>query len=402
MRILFVTPEWPYPPNQGGRIRMFNIIRQLAKGHELHLISVTLQPLKTSEHDALIPFCSSIRTVPQPSASWRIPIRVVKSVLMRKPFVVFKHLPKELAEVVQATVSQEQPDVVLVEFHYISDCINGLDVHHVVDMHNLDTVLYNRFEHSPKWGMKKVHGRIQRSLMHAFEKQLPQRFDACVTVSDTDRDLLKTWSNTSNVYTVPNGVDVDYFTPGISFPQRFDLVFTGSMDYYPNIDAAVFLCHEVMPRLWVRRPQTTLAIVGRDPSSALKALGNDPRITVTGTVADVRPYLAGSTAVVVPLRMGGGTRLKVLEAAAMAKAIVGTSVGLEGIDVIPGQHVLVSDNAEDFAQAVLDLLTRPASAESLGLAACSLIREYYSWSACVARLEEVLRSVILNDKGTQW
>jgi sugar transferase (PEP-CTERM/EpsH1 system associated) len=393
MKILIVTPEWPYPLNQGGRIRMFNVIKQLAKSHEIHLISVTLQPLMTGHHDALTPFCASLRIVPQPSASWRIPFRVAKSILTRKPFVVFKHLPKELPRVVDTMVSEVRPDVVLVEFHYLSDCLKGLDVHRVVDMHNLDTMLYDRFAHGPRWGLKKIHGRMQRGLMREFESQLPRRFDACVTVSDNDATLLKTWSNASNIYTAPNGVDVDYFTPGTIPLRQLDLVFTGSMDYYPNVDAVLFLCREVMPSLWARRPQTTLAIVGRNPTSAVKALGNDPRITVTGAVADIRPYLIQSAVVVVPLRMGGGTRLKVLEAAAMGKAIVGTPIGFEGIEVVPNQHVLVSDNAGDFAQAVFDLLTQPALAERLGLAARNLICEHYSWPACVARLEEVMRLV---------
>jgi glycosyltransferase involved in cell wall biosynthesis len=317
-------------------------------------------------------------------------LRVGYSVLSRRPFVTLKHTPARLKEVVRSAAHEIKPDAVLVEFHYIYDSVEGLAARRVVDMHNVDHLLYDRFARSPRWNAKKIHGWLQRRFMVDFERKLPGRVDACVTVSEQDCHALKTLSGADNIVVAPNGVDTEYFVPQVASAQRFDLLYLGSMDYYPNVEAGLFLCREVMPRVWARRPETTLAIVGRDPTPAVRACGRDARITVTGSVADVRPYLAGASVFVAPLRVGGGTRLKVLEAAMMAKAIVGTPIGVEGIALEHERHALIADGVDGLVEAVLRLLNDPTLRDQLGQAAHSVVSERYDWSLVAAQVESAL------------
>jgi len=396
MRILCVTPEWPYPPNQGGRIRMFNLIKQLAQRHQVHLVSVALSSAEVTGEDILSQYCQTIHIVEQPVSALRTGLRILYSLVSRRPFVIFKHTPPQLSDVVLSVARKIAPDVALAEFHYTYDSLEGLSglATRVVDMHNVDHLLYDRFARSPRWGLKKVHGWFQRRFMYEFERRLPQRADLCITVSEQDRHTLEMISGMDNIVVVPNGVDTEYFDPALISPYHYDLIFVGSMDYYPNIDAVLFLCDETMPRVWRERPQTTLAIVGRDPTPAVISCGRDPRITVTGTVADVRPYLVGSSVFVAPLRIGGGTRLKILEAMAMARPVVATTVGCEGIQISSGSNILVGDTPSELASAILGLLREPDLSRKIGLAGRRLVETTYNWNIIGQQLEQVLQSII--------
>jgi len=400
MRILCVTPEWPYPPNQGGRIRMFNLIKQLAQRHQIHLVSVALSSAEVTGEDILSQYCHSIHIVAQPVSALRTGLRILYSLVSRRPFVILKHTPSQLTDVVLSVARKTAPDLALAEFHYIYDSLEGLSglATRVVDMHNVDYLLYDRFAQSPRWGLKKVHGWFQRRFMYEFERQLPRRADLCITVSEQDRHTLKMISGMDNIAVVPNGVDTEYFDPAFISPYHYDLIFVGSMDYYPNIDAVLFLCGEIMPRVWRHRPQTTLAIVGRDPAPAVVSCGRDPRITVTGTVADVRPYLAGSSVFVAPLRIGGGTRLKILEAMAMARPVVATTVGCEGIQISSGLNILVGDTPSELASAILSLLREPDLIRKIGLAGRLLVETTYDWKIIGQQLEQVLQNIIYQER----
>jgi len=307
---------------------------------------------------------------------------------------VYKHASRSLQRIVRSVVTRERPEVALVEFHYIANCVEGINLPRVVDMHNVDYVLYERFARNPRFGLKKIHGWIQRPLIYNFERQIPRRFDACVAVSKKDAIVLRNVSGASNITVVPNGVDTEYFKPSPKIlPLKYDLVYVGSMNYYPNIDAVLWLCREIMPLIWQRRPQTTLAIVGRNPPNAVEVLQTDSRIRVTGTVADVRPYWSGASVVILPIRIGSGTKLKVLEAAAMGQAMVGTSVAFEGIDFENARHAVYCEQVDELATAVLDLLEDDEKRKRLGLSARQFVCKQYSWSSCVRQLEQVLECV---------
>jgi glycosyltransferase involved in cell wall biosynthesis len=268
----------------------------------------------------------------------------------------------------------------------------------VFDDHNAEYVLQQRaFETDVR-----LPGRWVGALYSLIQWQKLRRYEACacrvadrvIAVSEADADALRRLVPGLPVTVVPNGVDLDYYsaTSNLQPPtSNFELVFTGKMDFRPNVDAVVWFCGQVLPRIWRIAPEVRFVIAGRDPSRRVQALAADQRIAVTGYVADVRPYIAGAGVYVVPLRVGGGTRLKVLEAMAMGKAIVSTRLGCEGIAATDGQELVVADTADDFARQVLTLLADPARRRTLGTAARRLVEQRHQWGAIVSQLEAAYR-----------
>ncbi len=393
MKIVFITPEWPYPLDQGGRIRMYYFLRHLAQWHELHLVSGVFGQLNDSWVEAVRPYCQSYHLVWQSHSIWHTTWRIWRSLGNRRPYILSKYLSPHLTSTIQQVVALVKPDRVVVESQYISEAVRSISVPSLVDLHDVATILYERFAINQHWDLKKVHGYLQKPLIQRFEANLPYHFSKCVTTSTTDQRRLQLLSGANNIDVVSNGVDVAEFHPHWSEKIPYDIVFVGSMDYHPNIDAALHLAKDIMPLIWQTRPKTTVAIVGRNPTKAVQALGDHNRLDVTGTVPDVRPYLAGASVVIIPLRSGSGTRLKALMAAAMGKAIVSTSVGLEGLDLVPNHHVLIAENAENTASTILYLLANPSLRQQLGTAARSLVENVYSWEACTLKLNEVLHTL---------
>jgi glycosyltransferase involved in cell wall biosynthesis len=223
--------------------------------------------------------------------------------------------------------------------------------------------------------------------MRRYEARACEQARLTIAVSDADRRLLAAAAPGACVRAVPTGVDVDYFAPdGVAeIPGR--LVFTGSMDWYPNEDGIVHFIEDVLPRVRRAVPAATLTVVGRNPSARLRAVAEAAGAQVTGLVDDVRPHMADAAVYVVPLRIGGGTRLKIFEALSMAKAVVSTTVGAEGLPLAPGQHFLQADEPAAFAEAVTVLLGDSARRRAIGAAGRRLVEERYSWSKVVDEFE---------------
>lgn len=371
---------------------MSAVIRQLARRHEVHLVAVALEDPDPADLKALEELCASVRIVRQSQANWRRALRVIRSLVLRRPFILSKHMSAALVRTVREVAETVRPDAALAELHYVADAVMDLDVPAVVDLYNIDFLLYDRFARTGRFSGRKIHGYLQRPLIRRYEESLPHRVAACVTVSESDRELLASLSHASNISVVPNGVDVDYFNPGIPPGVAFDLLLVGSMDYYPNVDGSRFLVEEVMPHVWSNRPDATVGLVGRAPVASVRALGNDPRVTVTGAVPDVRPYFAAGRVALVPLRIGGGSRLKAVEAAAMARPIVGTSVGLEGSGLVHERTALIADEPAALAAAILRVLDDSDLAQSLGAAARDYVVAELSWERCILRLDRVLEA----------
>jgi len=197
------------------------------------------------------------------------------------------------------------------------------------------------------------------------------------------------------VEVIPNGVDTDYFRPVPAVAPDGDpyVIFTGAMDYPPNMDAAVWFCDEVFPALHKRMPQLEFKIVGKEPHPQILDLGRRDGVQVTGTVADIRSYIAGALAVVVPLRSGGGTRHKIPQAMAMERPVISTSVGAEGLEITPGTDILIADDAERFVEHIDLLAKSPATANRIGKAGRRLVMEKYDWRVCLSGLERLYGSV---------
>jgi glycosyltransferase involved in cell wall biosynthesis len=211
-----------------------------------------------------------------------------------------------------------------------------------------------------------------------------------IAVSDEDRQLLASLAPTSRIVSIPTGVDIGYFRPDHAREQAHRVVFSGSMDWYPNEDAMLYFIDQVLPRLRQEHPDATATIVGRNPTARLRAAAESARVDVTGTVPDVRPHLAAGSVYVVPLRIGGGTRLKIFEALAMGKAVVSTTIGAEGLGLEPGRQVLLADSADDFAGHVLTLFANADRRRALAREGRRLVEQRAAWPLVAQSFEAYL------------
>jgi glycosyltransferase involved in cell wall biosynthesis len=250
----------------------------------------------------------------------------------------------------------------------------------VLFQHNVEHVLWERQAQQEKRPLRKlVYGREYRLVRH-FEKALCRDFRQVVCVSKADADVLCRRFGISGVFSVDTGVDTDYFTPSDAPPIPNRIVFTGSMDWLPNIDAINWFVEEIFPIIKNNIPSVELAIVGRNPGPQIQRLGEkDPRIIVSGRVPDVRPWMAQGEVFIVPIRVGGGTRLKIYEAMAMGLPVISTTIGAEGLKYAHDENILIADRAEDLAMGVVGLFRDSKRRRRIGRAARDFVVENYSW-----------------------
>jgi glycosyltransferase involved in cell wall biosynthesis len=236
--------------------------------------------------------------------------------------------------------------------------------------------------------------------MQAAERHYLRLADRVLTVSETDREAFAPFIEPEKLAVIPTGVDVDYFQPMPVDETTNSLVFTGSMDWLPNEDAILYFVEAILPLIKQQCPQVSLKVVGRSPSRKLQALADrEKSIRLTGWVEDIRPFVARGSICVVPLRIGGGTRLKIFEAMAMGKAVVSTTVGAEGLPVQPGENILLADTPDDFASSVVTLLRDPAERKRLGAAARALVHENYGWPKVAEKFARILQNVIVEPES---
>jgi glycosyltransferase involved in cell wall biosynthesis len=252
--------------------------------------------------------------------------------------------------------------------------------HSLLFQHNVETIIWRRHAEQAPTPVHRAYFQLQARRMFEFERRVCREVGRVVVVSPQDAAWTRELFGVSDVSEVPTGVDLEYFTPQETVPKRYDFVFIGSMDWLANIDGVGYFAREILPLIRRRRPRATFAIVGRKPSAeVLKLAEQDPGITVTGTVADVRPYLWASRVSVVPLRIGGGTRLKIYEAMAARSPLVSSSIGAEGLEYRDGENIRIADTAQEFADDCLDLLNHPQEARLLAEAARRMVGERFTW-----------------------
>jgi glycosyltransferase involved in cell wall biosynthesis len=261
----------------------------------------------------------------------------------------------------------------------------------IIDQHNVEHELLARtYQHEQGW-LRKWYNWHESRLLKTIEVERCRSATLVLTTSERDQRALQCLLHRHDIAVVPNGVDVERFS---SIQTQTEvagrIVFTGAMNYYPNVDAVLFFARHCWPLIQALTPSATWFIVGRHPPPEVRQLARLSSVTVTGEVPDVRPYLAEAEVVIAPLRIGSGTRLKILEALAMRKAVVSTSIGCEGLLVEPGKHLLVADFPHTFAQAVVTLLPNRARRVALGNAGRALVETTYNWQECGKRLLHIL------------
>jgi glycosyltransferase involved in cell wall biosynthesis len=295
-------------------------------------------------------------------------------------------------------------DVVICDF--LAPAINvprELSCPAILFQHNVESMIWKRHFEVQNNQLKKIYLRQQWRKMERFERETCRRFDTVIAVSKDDCEQMRKEYAVDNVFEVPTGVDTDFFTPsGKETVDPRNIVFTGSMDWLPNEDAIRYYTDQILPVIRRSLPDVTLTVVGRNPYPGLIELSQkDPAIVVTGRVEDVRPYMESAAAYVVPLRIGGGTRLKIYEAMAMEKAIVSTSVGAEGLPVTDGKEIFIADTPEQFAAAVAKLLTNPSFAKEVGEQARQTVVEKFGWSGVAKCFAEICETTIRNHRRSR-
>lgn len=396
MRILFVATQLPLPLDAGGKIRSLNIMKHLVQEHDVTFVcTVNIGTDSTLLHD-MQQICPQFLAVPQQqydSSSWRYYPTLLANLLSPHPFNVAKDYSRALVQKLRQLLSTQTFDVLVCDFLHASINLRGLSAPPIVlFQHNVEAEIFRRhYLHAPNL-FAKMFWRYQWRKMQRYEGHVCRQVEQCIAVSQTDQHTFETDYGLTNVATVDTGVDVSYFTQQTAarIPKR--LVFTGSMDWLPNEEGMLFFIREILPRITPVIPDLSLTIVGRRPSPRLLQVCQSlPQITVTGRVEDVRPYLATGAVFIVPLRIGGGTRIKIFEAMASGIPVVSTHVGAEGLAVVHQQHLLLADTPDDFAQAVITLLQNPEIAQHIATTARVLVAEHHDWKIVTQQFAEICR-----------
>lgn len=392
MDVLFITATLPYPPQSGATIRTYNLLVRQAGRHRLHLVAYS-DPRNDADKVAHFErLCASVTLVPwrETKGTPRYYGELVLNLLSPTPFVVSRFTRPSMTEAIRTVLGRQPVDLICCDF--VTLCLNlprpsRWPVH--LTAHNAESVLWARYLAHERNPLTRLYVCLQYRKVLRFERRVLADFPFITCVSEVDRDCLRALCPIPEYSVVSNGVDVDYFRPRPGAAVAHRLVFTGAMDWRPNHDAVRFFLEDIFPRVKRDEPRATAVLVGRAPPSWLRTLvGSRPDVTLTGTVADMRPHLASAAVYVVPLRIGGGTRLKILEAMAMGLPMVSTSVGCEGLHVAADRELLIADDPEDFAAATVRLLRDRALAARLGRAGRQRVESTYGWDSVADALEE--------------
>ena len=399
MRILLLTPQRPYPPHQGTTLRNFNLIKELAKRHRVCVLTFLEPQQNPGDPGPLAELCEWVETIPAPRRS--IGLRLRQMITARRPDMSLRLWSAALNERLIERFQEQPFDIVEIEGIEMAPYLPTLETIRprpliIYDAHNAEWVLQKRafladIKNPTRW-LAAAYSWIQWRRLRRYEAQLLGRVDHTIAMSAPDLVALRDLAPEAPITVVSNGVDLATYGQFKGELKRYDLLFTGKMDFRPNIDAVLWFGRQVLPLIQAKRPQTTLAIVGQNPHARLNVLRHSPGVTITGYVDDIRPYLAGAMVYVAPLRVGGGTRLKLLEAMAMGKAIVSTSVGAEGFPIVNGQEMILADEPEAFAQEVLDLLENPGRRIQLALTGKAFVQANYGWDALIPQLEKIYQA----------
>lgn len=396
MRILWVKAGKLLPVDTGGKIRSYNILRQLARHHEVTLLSYyggQRDSAYEGEIQLELPGTQTIYTAALDGSVIAQSLAYLGRLFQSAPFAVSKFTNRDVQNVLALWLGENRFDVAVCDFLSASrNFPHKLSTPTVLFQHNVESVLWHRMALTESNPVKRFAYRLEAGKMSRYERGALGRFHHVIAVSEHDRQQMLAMDPACAITVVPTGVDTQKYSvapPASGNPPR--IVFTGSMDWEPNIDAVAYFCQEVLPKIRAEFPSAVFQVVGRNPHPRVRQFASD-FVEVTGTVPSVNEYLRDATVVVVPLRIGGGTRLKIFEAMAMGKAVVSTSIGAEGLDVKSGRDLILADDAITLAQAITLLLRDSALRRRYEEAAARLAAQY-DWSNIEQRFAEVLENV---------
>jgi sugar transferase (PEP-CTERM/EpsH1 system associated) len=385
MRILWIKAELLHPVDKGGRIRTYQMLRSLSRRHHVTYVCLDDGLAAPDAIERAREYAQEVIVVPfRPAVKRSVGffVDLLRNLFSPLPYAIARYYSPELRERVQQLAGAA--DLIVCDFLFPSlNVPDGLPAPTVLFEHNVEAMIWQRHVSVPQHPVRRAYMRLQWRRMLRFEARECRRFAHVIAVSPIDAEVIRREYAVTSVGHVPTGVDLEYFSTSRPRPQESrELVFIGSMDWMPNDDGIRWFASDVFGRIQERIPDARLLVVGRSPSPRMRALAaRNSAIDVTGTVADVRPYLERAAICVVPLRVGGGTRLKIYEAMAMGVPVVSTAIGAEGLPLRNDEHLLIADTTDEQVGAICALLADRTRARRLAAAARQHVQEHCSWDA---------------------
>ena len=394
MKTLWVNSNFMHPTTKGGQIRTLEMLRHLHRWHEIHYVAIENPaqpegPARAGEYShKAYPFQYRIPDKTSPAFY----AELVRGLFSPTPVAVERFHPPGMRAFLEDLIRRERFDCAVVDHlaptSYFPDLPKA-----VFFQHNVETVIWRRHVEHAGDVLRRAYFKMQAERMYHYERRVSRASGHIVAVSAKDAGEMRRLFDVTRVSEIPTGVNIDYFLPpGRPSAPVADLVFVGSMDWLPNVDGVLYFVREILPLIRRKRPETTLAVVGRTPPPKMLQVGvEDPKVVITGTVPDIRPYLWGSSVAIVPLRIGGGTRLKIYEAMAAKIPVVSTTIGAEGLTVNPPRDIRIADAPADFAGQCLELLAGRELRDRVAAAAWEMVNANFSWehvSRCFEKIME--------------
>ena len=422
MRILWVKIGGLWPANSGGRLRSYHILAELAEQHEVTVVTTRRPEESPRVLEQQLSRCEQIIQIPINAPKHGSPgfiKALAESWFSELPVDLYKYRIPQMRHEVGKLLRQGNFDVCIADFltalPNVPQGILGPDeqpIPLVLFTHNVEHMIWQRLWLNERNPLKRLLLDVEWRKMRRYESRACKIADLALTVSEADKELLSKLVPTAHLHAIPTGVDINYFRPAtapaaagafrpadVPAERDLELVFSGSMDWFPNEDAMLWFMESILPQIRKANAAVGVTIVGRNPSAKLQRIAHECNVRVTGTVDDVRPSVHQAAIYIVPLRVGGGTRLKIFEALAMGKAIVSTTVGAEGLPLEDGKHLILADTPEAFADQILKLVNDPELRARLGRAGRELVEARYSWNRVAGDFEALCRQALNRKEG---
>ena len=391
MRILFVTFGLPYPPDSGVRIHDFYLIKNVSQHHSVSLLSL-ITSLEQEKHvNGLRRYCDMVDfVIAKPRRVREHLSEIMRGFLAGRPLATHPYLYEEMVSKIHELVKNRGVDIVQIEHSFLAPYVEAIpadsNCKRILSFHNLGVNQYRRMIYLKNGLMERSLFLLKWMLMLRWEAKYAERFDRCLVVSTLEEKELRSANPNVSVSVIENGVDTTLYQPLAESSNDNTLLFVGVMGYPPNIDAVLYFCESIMPLIQSRIPSLKLFIVGHEPAPEIRKLAERENVVVTGYVDDVTTYYRQSQVTIVPLRGGGGTRLKILESMALGRPVVSTTLGCEGLDVTHKENIMIADTPSEFAECVVQLLTDKELKGRVVYNARHLVETYYDWKTISRRL----------------
>ena len=401
MNILFLSTRSPYPLISGHSLRTYHILRGAAKQHKVTLVTfVQLDKEMQKENlDHLKSFCHEVHQfrIPTDLSKAKLVTALFRNLFSPLPFVAQKYDSSEMRQKIKEIIKKEKIDLVHADLLHLAVYLDEFaDSPKVIVNHNVESVRLERWFQSESNLIKKIFLGLQCGKLRKFERSAMENFDSCVVVSEIDKQILQDMGvKNKKLYVVTNGTDTEFFKPTGRETIENSILWIGNMGVHTNRDAVLYFWREIYPFIQKNNPEVKMIFVGTAPPKEIAdAATNNEQVRVTGFVDDIRPYIEEAAVMVVPIRIGSGTRLKILDAMGMGKAIVSTAVGCEGLNVSDGKDILIADDPEDFAAKTNGLLKDKETRHKLEVNARELAKSY-DWRQIQEKQEAIYQELVV-------